>query len=497
MKMTQPLNRNVLTTSAVLAVGRERVEWFDRDASGTLFHGVAQPAGSSAADLASAAEEAWRASGGRRRRCVLAVDDTLSRQQLLVTPRLSRRELAGVFERKAARLIDLDKQDVLYLSVPMGEESEEPDADPQLHWCLVAMNGALLRPLRVHLRSRGFRVSHVVSRSMAALCRAQQECPRPEEAAIVVAVDRNSVTVGLTHGPELVYRDRFDGDIREEPTLATSLVQVIRSCSAFWKKRSRGGDVRQVVLLGLPPQQGHLLSHVITPLVTDGEVVVLPGEGEGREVGQHEYLAAANCPGPLNPDLSFPLPTQKILVSVLLAILCLVSGTLGWILLDSVSTELRAIEADTGGLEFQAASLVPFRAANHGVATDAIRLERHLDRTAAIGSAGLPLEDLLIAVTRTFDGRATLEEIALQPSEWSGGNTITVHGHADPRPERVLQTLRELTAILESSPLFEEVLLHLPDRFPEAGDRSDSGRFDFSIEATVSDPTEDPAPERR
>lgn len=481
--MTDPHTKNRKPASAVLAVGHHRVEWFDRCADGTLHHGVAHPAGQAASDIATAAEEAWKASGGPRRRCVLAIDDSLARHELLTLAPVSRSELRRVFERKAAHLAGVAPSEVLYHALPMGTGGGGPEADARRHWFLVAMKGGMLRPLRMQLRSRGFRLRRMVSETMAAVGRAQQAFPDPDAAGISATVSDRSVIVTMTHGDQIVYRDRIQGDIRRDPTLATSLVQVIRSCLGFWKKRSRGEEVGQIVLLGMTPESGQLLSHAVAPLIPEGKVVIVPEEGEGAEVGYHEYLAAATCHSPLNPDLSFPLPTQKTLAGILLAILILVSATLGWILIDDASTELRSIEVDTAELEIQAATLAPFGLANRATGEKLARLEAHLDRAVAIGSYGVPLDETLRVLGEAFAGRAVLVDATLEPSRDSGREGIIVHGYADPEPGRVLQLLDELVAHLEADPHFAEVVLRLPDRLPETDDGSTVRRFDFTIEA--------------
>ncbi len=471
---------------AVLAVGLDGVEWYDRDASGRVYHGTSRPAGPGAADLVAAAEEAVKASGGRRRPCVLAIDHTLSRHRLVGIPPVPRKELGRVFERKAKQLMETPGEDVLYVSLPMGFLDAESGKEGLRNWMLVGMPAGRVRALRLRLRTRGFRVRRVVDKSLAALCRGQAAAPDPDGPCIVVTVDTSFATVNLTHGDELVYRDRINGNILSEPALATSMIQVIRSCAAFWRKRSRGQQVDRVVLLGLPSEQGELLSHAILPAIPGGEVVVLPAGREGEMEGRYEYLESATSTGRLNPLLNVPLPMRKAVVGVLATLLLVASGGLAWTVHADGSTGLEEIRLETADLNARIADMGRYEEENRIVDAAVVNLRDQLNRMVEIGTHGVDLEDLLVSAVGAFRGRAVLSDVTVAASEEPGRETVTLRGEADPDPRYVLRDLQELTAALEDDARLADVTLFLPDRLPGSSDGTGSGTLSFSIEATLT-----------
>ncbi|MEW6071884.1 MAG: hypothetical protein AB1726_04710 [Planctomycetota bacterium] len=484
--MTDSRPRSPLSRLAVLAVSHHGVEWYERDPNGTVRYGSHVPPGTRPPDIVAAAVEARRAAGGGRRRCVLALDHTLSRHRLIGLPPVAKKELPRIFERKARQLLELAEGPVYYSALPMGEEEGERGREKQWRWLLTALDAESIRDLCLRLRGHGFHVHRVVSRSLAALAHAQAEAGVGDEPLIVVTVDHGIATVSLAAGDELVYRDRIEGDILTEPALATSVVQLVRTCAAYWRKHHRGQQVRRVLVLGMPVAQGRLLSHAIAPIIEGGTVDVLPREGDDEKAGRFAFLEATSGTGRLCPELAFPLPSRRFLTAVLGLAFLVASGILAWTVHGNATAELRDLQLDTASLNTTIAALAPFAVENRRIEDGVAGLNAYLGRAAAVGSHGVDLEGLLDTILAAFAGRAELTEIAVGPAA-DGGHEIGLRGEADPDPARVLCDLEEIRRSLESDPGIARVDLRLPARLPDAaGGRAEP--FVFEIQARVEVP---------
>ena len=466
-------------------MSRHGVEWYDRDAGGVVRYGSRQPSGARPVDLVEAAIEAQRAAGGRRRSCVLAIDHTLCEHRLIAMPPVPHKELPRIFERKAKQLVRHEGERILYTALPMGETEAEGGTEKLRNWLLVAFEADYLREVRLRLRAHGFKIKRVVSRSLAALCRAQAEIASSDDPFISVSVDHGVATVSLAHGEELVYRDRIEGDILTDASLPTSVVQLVRSCAAYWRKHSRGQTVEDVVLIGMPTEQGRLLSHAIAGAVGGGNVHVLPSEGADPMLGRFAFLESSIGTGRLCPDLSSPLPAHTPLAAVLIAIFLFLTGTLAWIVHDDSSADLRDVQLDTAALNTRISELSRFGEENDRIDREVQLLRDHLGRSIEVGTYGVRMEELLVSALTAFDGRASLSDITVTPGK-NGGKALVLRGIIDPDPTRLLRDLHGLTRDLEADPALADVTLTLQDTLPD--DRLDHREpFYFSIAASLEE----------
>jgi hypothetical protein len=470
---------------AILLVGGSSVEWLDDDARRGTLHGRSPVASLDATTLAEAALAALRASGAEPRACILALDRPLAGHGLIGVPELVRKELPAILERKAAKLVDGDARP-LFVGLPMTLALAEPGKESRERtWLLTAIRGTLVRNLCLALRARGIPVGRIVSLSLSALERARAASSRPEEAAILVLVDRNGVSVSLVKDAELVNQDAIEGDLFENPSLATGLIHGIKSCAGFWRKHSRGKQVGEIIVLGLPGERALLLSHAIGTAVPGAHVTLLRAEGEATEVVQQDWLRSAHVAGALSPDFTFRLPPRHSRLAVLALVTLLASAGVGAWTWRSLTGELTEIQARTRTLLVGTDGLDPLSEQNQASAAQVERLHAYVERAARAAHIGLDHDRLLADVQSAFHRRAELLGLTVLGSSADGPPMVLIQGRADADPARVLVALRGLGEELERSTQLTQVAVRLPDRIPVAPERGGRAQIEFTVEALV------------
>ncbi len=465
----------------MLSLSPKVVEWYD-PAGGLAAYGRAEVEGPGNGALVAAAEAACRASGARRRPCIVSLADGLASHHLVHTPPLKKKELAFVFERRASKLLGVPKEDALFAALSAGGDGSGVKGGEDA-WLLVAMKRAEMSDLRLRLRKRGFQVKRVVSGRQSVVCTARRELPDPDGAAIVVGIEPGAITITLIRGEVVVNQETIEGDFLENPSLASSLVHEVKSFAGYWKKHTRGEVLEQVAVLGLQPDRGELLSHAFETAMPGASVLLLPRDAGGENAGRFAYFAAAASTGSLNPDLTTRIPPRRrVLVSGLVAVFGL-AGVLGWHLNQRVGRELDALGHEIEQLDAAAVDLPELERENARAAAGLDALRVRLERAAAVEDYGVALEDVLLDALGAFRGRADFVDINVRPEGSSGEPVASITGRADPRPAELLSSLGLLTRDLEATRSFADVELTLPEALPspESGVRA----IEFLIDARV------------
>jgi hypothetical protein len=445
---------------AVLHVGPAAVEWFERDGDGVRHARVEVPEAEPGL-LARAVEEAWRAAGGTTRGCVLALARPLSFHALVALPEIARKDLSAVFQRRGQALAG-GAHSVYYLARDMDREDGEGGQPVRTSWLLAGLRGGV-RDLRSLLHERGFRVHGVVSAELAALEWGRQRAPAPGEAVLVIVVGEVAVTVALVAGARLHYQQSIEGDLATRPSLASGLVHEIKTCAAFWRKRSRGQTVAQAVVVGLPRARVELLALTLASILPGVEVRAA-SEDERDATGRHGLLEAPLASGALNPALTFWLPMPRRRVAALAALAATAAIALSLVLFDSGEQRLRALRDEALGLRRATADLEDLRARSRAAEELVVEIARHLERGREIAAHGLPLERALSAVLFALDGRAELLELGLRADPELGAH-LTLVGSCASEPAQLVGRLRDVLARLEQSGVLGELALGLPEEF--------------------------------
>lgn len=463
--MSHSISSRSRSADAVLLVGPRWVEWLERGPGGALRQGRSDVPDSTPERLVPAIMEARRAAQAEAQGFVLALAHPLSFHRLIALPPLSRKDLAKVFERRAMALAG-EARTVYYAARAMQrDEGEASQEENSCSWLIAGVRSSV-RELRILLRNQlGLHARRVVSAELAALEWGRQHAPQPEQPAIVIVAGDAAVSVALTNGPRLVYEESIEGDLLARPELATGLIHELKTCTAFWKKKSRGQTVGQVAVVGLPKQRVELLALALGSILPGATVIQAGGESSepSSRLGLFE---AALASGPLDPDLTFALPLRRRQVG--LAVVLTLTVALATTFLASHATERRLAElkAKVGLVFSRTADLEDLRARDEQVQARLEWVERYLQRTRLITEHGLPMERLLAGVLGAFAGRADLEELSVQPSE-GGPARVTIQGHCASDPVAMVRRLRPLLDELQRSCPLLGLALTLPQNFDD------------------------------
>lgn len=461
---------------AVLYIGPSSVEWFERVGADVRQARVDVPEADPGL-LSEAAEQAWRAAGGTTRSCVLAFARPHSFHALVSLPEIGKKELGGVFQRRAQALAT-EAGSVYFLARDMDRESAEGGQPARISWLLAGLRGGA-RELRMLLRDRGFRVRSVVSAELAALEWGRQRAADVDQAVLVIVVGHAAISVALVQGAHLYYQQSIEGDLATRPALASGLVHEIKTCAAFWRKKSRGQTVGQAVVVGLPKARVELMALTLASILPGVEVRAA-SDDERDPSGRHGLLEAPRASGALNPELAFWLPQRRGRVGLLAALGSMAALALALGLFEAGSDRLNALRARA--LEFRRATADLEQLQDRTRAADELvdEIGRHLERGKEVTAHGVPLERTLAVVLAALEGRAELEELSLRAEAGSAAR-MTLVGRCASDPAQLVGRLRTVLDRLERSEVLSEISLALPEGFDESA--ADSATF--SIEAVL------------
>lgn len=461
---------------AVVHVGAASVEWFERTGEGVR-HARVEVSAAEPGLFAHATEEAWRAAGGTTRRCVLAFAKPLSFHALVALPEIAKKDLGGVFQRRAQALA-AGAGSIYFLARDMDRESAEGAQPARISWLLAGLRGGA-RELRLLLRDRGFQVSSVVSAELSALEWGRQHATQPDQAVLVIVVGAEALSLSLVEGPRLYYQQSIEGDLATRPLLASGLVHEIKTCAAFWRKKSRGQSVGQAVVVGLPKARVELLALTLASILPGVEVRAACHD-EGDPSGRHGFLDAPRASGALNPELAFWLPMRRRRMGLLAALGSTAALALTFCLFEAGSGRLRELRAQALEYRRATADLEQLRERQRAADELVQGIGRHLERNMRVVTHGVPLERALAAVLSALEGRAELEELSLR-AEAGGAAHMTLVGRCARDPAQLVGGLRAVLDRLQRSDVLNEISLALPEEFGEGAPDSAT----FSIEAVL------------
>jgi hypothetical protein len=483
---------------AVLRLDPGGAEWLDATDPERPLYGTAPAGGGRPADLAAAALKAIERSGGRARPCVLALSDAFVDQRFHHLPRLARRDLRSVLERKAAKALDVEPDEVVFSSLLVddrGLASDTPDADQQT-WLLSTARRSVLTDLLLRLRERRVPVRLVLGARSAALNRALPEDSRADDVSIAVTVGPSATTVALLVGSRLVTQYRLEGDFLTSPALGASVLQDVRNCAGFWRKRSRGGDVQRVVVTGLSDVHGGPLAASVKEALGDVEVVWRTAHSDHPSAGRIELLACCLRPGPLHADLTLRVAPSRGKVGLALSGAALAALGLAGVVRLQVGGSVDRLRGEASALVRTARELRPSE--DSLVTRERARLvELRLQRAASVASAGVPV-GLLEGVARAFEGRAELLSVDVgrapegsEPDDPGGSGDlrrrVSITGTATSDPVLVVRTLRELAARIEHSTGLRDLVVRPASLVPEPTEEGERPPLAFSIEARLEE----------
>ncbi len=466
--MPSPKSASLGRTRAVLYVAPGFVEWFEQAPGGEPILGRAPLLGSACGDVARAAAELVRSLGRRGRECTLVLADEFLHARVLSLPDLAERELRLALRRKAANLCGTKEKACVFGALHLGLESDESKpAEARTHkWLLIAQERVQLTQLEVHLRRRGLRVRRILPARLVAL--GQRAVLETQETGgrVVVGFGPDSAVLSLIQGGALVHQTILAGRLGAGSPLAMTLIQELRGLDLFWRKHSRGASIAEVVLVGAEPEDAGGLGPALYAALPGTRVEQHPGAADAAPgVGRAEALGAALRSGPFTLDLCVPIaprPASLVALTTALGLVAVVAGRIcvghieerrhGWQeagdLVRELTDDLPALSREAQAREW----------AREGV-------ERRRRRLEALDGLGVPLEEMLLDLSRAFAGRGQLTTLALTATPT--GLTIDATGETSADPLTGYLALEELRRTLEGSPHFRDVELTPPAALPE------------------------------
>ncbi|MSR61024.1 MAG: hypothetical protein EXS08_01070 [Planctomycetes bacterium] len=446
---------------SVLYIGPFSVEWFEFDREGAPHHARIDLPNPTPELLARAALAARGVAGARGRECVLAVSSPLAFHKLLTLPPLARKDLAQVFRRRAQAVVGEDARHVFHVGREMEIRATEGRSGEEQHvWLLAGVRGGA-RDLGLLLRGHDVRVGRVVSADLAALEWGRQHASDPNQAAIVIVVGEGAVSVALTEGSRLIYQESIEGDLTARPALATGLIHEIKTCAAFWKKRSRGQAVTQVVVVGLPRARVELMAVTLSSILP-GAVVRATSDDSSDPSGRRALLEAALSSGPLNPELTFWMPKRRRTVALASTLAATVMLGGAWGTFERTQRRVDEVQSEVGALRRATLDMDELRARDTDATEGLERVERYVRRRLDVAGRDEPAERVLAAVLEAFAGRAEFEELRLQPLEHER-TRVTILGRGARDPQAQVASLRAVLAALARSAPLTDLELVLPE----------------------------------
>ncbi len=464
---------------AVLYVGTERVEILATSSSGADVH-RSKPVeeGASAADLARSAAEAFAEGSVPRRACQLLLTQGMVAHRVVSLPTLAPAELRRVLQRKAANLLERPEAETLFAAHPLWD-CEERSSSSERMWLVAALHRPTLACLREELRRRGIQVRKTSWDRLACLGALDTNPAQEPRATLLIGVEPRSIGLTLTFGSEPVHLTTLKGDLHRVPGIASALIQEARGLEAHWRKTSRGKELDEVRLIGMGTETRAIVEPALHAALRG--VTVRSAEPVGSEP-HAEILAAARSPSPLALDLSVPLPRQKgvVVASMLLA------GALGAYLGIEQYDRLTA-RAERWAREAEALSPAPatvreVRANYERIVSALAAFEKERDRILAVGSQGIPLQDVLEQALGAFQGRAALMSLSCDALE--RGQRVSINGSTIAEPSSSLAALESLVEGLEEGSAYDGVVLHPPTSIANGPSGKGAGsNLEFSIQA--------------
>jgi hypothetical protein len=402
--------------------------------------------------------------------CLVALGTGWIESRTLELPPLPRREFARVLQRKAATLLGTELDGTLFAALPLFRTEDAAEAGTAAQpWLVLAMRRAEVVPLLLGLRRAGLRARRVVSARLASLAAASSRAVDAHGSVLAVSVEPKAVTLGLLHQGTLRFQSAMEGSLADQPALAMSLLQEVKSTEAWWRKHSRGGKIDEIVLLGASGPRGDLLRGALRNAL--GEVRIAEAVGtDGTEEQLAELLAAARIEGPLQLDLSTRLPWRRrdsLLVSSLSAAAVLVAGLFVYERLDD---ERQRLARETEAFAQEARELERYKSENAAIESALSERLRELTEVGAMSTEGCDMEALLTASLQAFEGRADLLRIAVEREGTE--HVLELRGETDPHPARAMAVVLGVAADLRARSFARDVIAQ-PEDLAQLG-RKDS-----------------------
>lgn len=407
---------------------------------------------------------------------VLVLGEGLIEQGTVNVGPLKGPDLRRSLHRKAGNLLSDGIKETVFAAVPMMSNEAAGE------WLLFAMLRRDGKAIRQEFRRQGVNVTRVASSRMAQVAAAAGHAEE-DETVVCVGVGQTGVTISLVSEGQLAQITRLQGNYSESPSMATSLLQELRGLDAFWRKRSRGGKLSRVVLVGLDTESAEQIAPAIHASLpgTQVERFASPNEEQiaPEDLGRASALSAALASGELQVDFSIPLPPRvPVLAATALVVAVSTAGVANRVK-DELIEERSDYLAEVEQLKERTAPVASLDAQFAEIESTLARLEAEQARQAALAAEGIDLKAVLPGTMNAFRGLAAPIAVTMEARK---GEEVVFSGIASSDPNQSLQALQRLVVLLEATPWCEKVALRPPTGVPESQEGQED-LLEFSIQA--------------
>ncbi len=478
-----PLSKASPRRSCVLAIGADRVEWFEPGPDPVYLSAPLETG--SPARMGRAAAKLLRENGIKKRTCRLMLASGLLEYHILRIGAVPPKEVRGVLHRKAANALGEPLEDTVFAAIPMTRDFNGESPAAAAEWMLAVARRKDLLSLYLELRRLGIHVKSVVAGRIAKIAAAAEQVRTEKGAAICVGVSRANLSVSLITDGELVQTVSLAGNYQAGTIDSATILQELRSFEAFWRRRSRGEALGKVILVGFHPLDAMRLTSVVQSSLKSSQTIFFPEglkakSGNTAPLERLSALSAALADGPLQMDLRMSLPPRvpRIVCTGLLAV---AMGTgIAWNHRENTMEELSGARELLADLRQKTALAREVEQASEAVerVLDALDEEQRAQWSAR--SLGIdPVHDLP-AVLGALDGVAALKSLHIDTREEPGG--VELRAVTRPDPGTFLKVSRALRERLGALRQLGEPTLIPPSSMRSTG-RSKQGELEFSLEA--------------
>lgn len=442
----------------VVLLGAEGLEYLSTGPDGSLYARSEEPV-EPGAPCAARAAALVRSTGQAPGPCIVALGSTIVKQRVLGLPEMPAKDLRQILQRKAAALIEAAPEETLFTALPMGLEKDAKEHK----WMLLAMRRTVYLGLRYAMRDQGFIVRRVVSERMALASAAETVTDgAADEACIAVGMEVGACGVHLIHDGELVHQTVLTAQFDDEATMAKVLVQELRGFDAFWRRRSRGGAVGRVVLIGFAPRWAERLEFAVRAALPTSKIQRLVREGtDGRKSARMVALAACRSESAVQVSLAAPLaPRKRSIILVAAASAALAIG-LAIVTLDGAEGRKLELEAERESFAARAVNLDRLLAEQAHIEATLDAVARHQKRLAYLGSYGLPLEDSLREVIGVIGTNGSVTNVSFV-GDPDNGFGVQIAGEIPATPVASQRAIDTMLAASESATLLTDFTVATP-----------------------------------
>jgi len=410
--------------------------------------------------------------------CVLALGGAWTSQRVINLPQVARRDLEVVLQRKAAALLETEPDEALFAALPLDIE----EGAKEHKWMVLATRRRAYLALRYALRERGFRVRKAVSERMALASvvertfgtgSAQGRTPASGtgatadttphiasettadttasdavEATIVVGMESGAIAVHLLHGGDLVHQSVLTAHFDDDAAMAKALVQELRGFDAFWRRRSRGGTVGRVVLVGFGPRWADRLVFAARAAIPQAICERLLHEGQSEsQAARPTALAACRTETKLQLSLDLPLSPSRGSLAAIGVASVVVAACLALVAVEDLDAREARFDSERAALEVRSVDHDELLKREQEITCGLDLLGRHRRRIEYLGSRGLPFEDLLRDTLDVIGGRGALTSVAVSLGGLEPGR-VTMTGRM---PSEPIATQSAIEGMLEAA----------------------------------------------